>query len=137
MMAVKNAIRPCCAGAAHSEGQGANCPVEATISLIGGKYKSLILWKLIGGTLRFSELRKEVPNATAKMLTQQLRELEASGLVRREVYPVIPPKVEYSLTELGGSIRPILESMYAWGSGYLRGQGLEPNCNMTPPDKSV
>ena len=111
----------------------ANCPVEATINLIGGKYKSLILWKLTGsGTLRFSELRREVPAATPKMLTQQLRELEADGLIQREVYPVVPPRVEYSLTNFGRSIRPVLESMYAWGTGYLHGQGLEVNCSMTP-----
>lgn len=109
-----------------------SCPVEATINLIGGKYKSLILWKLMGGTLRFSQLRKEVPCATPKMLTQQLRELEADGLVTREVFPVIPPKVEYSLTGLGKSIAPVLEAMYSWGSAYLHGQGVEVNCSMEP-----
>ena len=75
-----------------------NCPVEATLELIGGKYKALILWHLSQGILRFSELRQVIKGATPKMLTQQLRELEANGLVHREVYPVIPPKVEYSLT---------------------------------------
>lgn len=109
-----------------------SCPVEATISLIGGKYKSLILWKLMGGTLRFSQLRKEVPCATPKMLTQQLRELETDGLITREVFPVIPPKVEYSLTSFGKSIAPILEAMYSWGSGYLHKQGIEVNCSMEP-----
>lgn len=108
------------------------CPVEATINLIGGKYKSLILWKLMGGTLRFSQLRKEVPCATPKVLTQQLRELEADGLVTREVFPVVPPKVEYSLTALGKSIAPVLEAMYSWGSAYLYGQGVEVNCSMEP-----
>jgi len=111
-----------------------HCPVEATINLIGGKYKSLILWKLSENTLRFSQLRKEVPCATPKMLTQQLRELEADKLVKREVFPVIPPKVEYSLTEFGRSIRPVLESMYAWGTGYLNDQGFEVNCSMEPFD---
>lgn len=109
-----------------------HCPVEATINLIGGKYKTLILWKLMGETLRFSELRRAVPVATPKMLTQQLRELEEDGLVRREVFPVVPPKVEYSLTEFGRSIRPVLEAMYGWGSGYLHKQGLEVNCSMRP-----
>lgn len=108
------------------------CPVEVTINLIGGKYKSLILWKLMGGTLRFSQLRKEVPCATPKMLTQQLREMEASGLIAREVFPVIPPKVEYSLTSFGRSIAPVLEAMYSWGSGYLHEQGIEVNCSMQP-----
>ena len=76
-----------------------HCPVEATLELIGGKYKALILWHLAEGKLRFSELRKAITNATPKMLTQQLRELETQHLIHREVYPVIPPKVEYSLTE--------------------------------------
>lgn len=119
--------RPDAAGETH-------CPVEAAIGLIGGKYKALILWKLTGSTLRFSQLRKEVPGATPKMLTRQLRELEADGLVRREVFPVVPPKVEYSLTEFGESIRPVLESMYEWGTGYLGKQGLEVNCTMQPPE---
>ena len=93
-----------------------HCPVEATLSLIGGKYKTLILWNLIGKTLRFSELRRLIPSATPKMLTQQLRELEDAGLLIRKVYAVVPPKVEYSLTPLGTSLRPSLESMYEWGS---------------------
>ena len=109
-----------------------HCPDEATIGLIGGKYKSLILWKLAGGTLRFSQLKREVSCATPKMLTQQLRELEADGLIVREVFPVVPPKVEYSLTDFGQSIRPVLEAMYDWGSGYLARQGLAANCSMTP-----
>lgn len=119
----------CCKAASQTY-----CPVEATINLIGGKHKSLILWNLVGGTLRFSELRKEVPRATPKMLTQQLRELEADGLVLRKVYPVVPPKVEYSLTDFGRSIRPVLEAMYSWGTGYLGRQGLEVNCSMEPFD---
>lgn len=109
-----------------------HCPVEATLTLIGGKYKSLILWKLMGGSLRFSHLRAAMPRATPRMLTRQLRELEENGLVHREVFPVVPPRVEYSLTEFGRSIRPVLEAMYAWGSGYLRKHGLEVNCPMEP-----
>ena len=109
-----------------------HCPVEATLSLVGGKYKALILWKLMAGALRFSELRRAVPGATPKMLTQQLRELEADGIVHREVYPVIPPRVEYSLTPFGLSIRPVLESMYTWGTGYLEHRGLKANCTMQP-----
>ena len=97
-----------------------NCPVEATLELIGGKYKALILWHLSQGILRFSELRQVIKGATPKMLTQQLRELEANGLVHREVYPVIPPKVEYSLTELGKSLKPILDSMWAWDKASLQ-----------------
>lgn len=111
-----------------------NCPVEATLELIGGKYKALILWHLADGTLRFSELRKAIRGATAKMLTQQLRELEARQLVHREVFPIIPPKVEYSLTELGRSLMPILVAMRDWGAGYLRTKDLETCCFMMNQD---
>lgn len=106
------------------------CPVEATLELIGGKYKALILWHLSEGTMRFSELKKEIAGATPKMLTQQLRELETQNLLNREVYPVIPPKVEYSLTELGRSLMPVLVAMRDWGSDYLRKKDVEPCCFM-------
>ena len=111
-----------------------NCPVEATLELIGGKYKALILWHLSEKKLRFSELRKVITSATPKMLTQQLRELEASALIHREVFPVIPPKVEYSLTETGRSLMPILVAMRDWGAGYLRKKDLEPCCFMMGTD---
>lgn len=107
-----------------------DCPVSLTISIIGGKYKALILWHLTGGTKRFSELRKLVPEATAKMLTQQLRELEADGLITRTVYPVVPPKVEYSLTQEGKSLFPILSEMYDWGSNRMQADGKCPACSM-------
>lgn len=107
-----------------------NCPVEATLDLIGGKYKALILWRLSEGKLRFSELRKVITGATPKMLTQQLRELEAQSLIHREVFPIIPPKVEYSLTELGKSLMPVLTAMRDWGADYLRSKNLEPSCFM-------
>lgn len=97
-----------------------HCPIEVTLDLIGGKYKALILWHLIGKTLRFSEIRTLIPQATPKMLTQQLRLLEDDGLVHREVYPVVPPKVEYSLTEFGKTIIPILDTMCNWGNNYLQ-----------------
>ena len=97
-----------------------DCPVAATLELIGGKYKALILWHLADVTLRFSELRQRISGATPKMLTQQLRELEAQELLHREVFPVIPPRVEYSLTDLGRSLLPILVAMRDWGAGYLR-----------------
>ena len=96
-----------------------NCPVEATLELIGGKYKALILWHLSQGILRFSELRQVIKGATPKMLTQQLRELEKDGLIHREVYPVVPPKTEYSLTDLGKTLAPILDAMCNWGRDYL------------------
>ena len=107
-----------------------NCPVSATIRLIGGKYKALLLWHLTGQTLRCNQLHRLVPEATPKMLTQQLRELEANGLVHREVYPVIPPKVEYSLTETGRSLMPVLVAMSDWGADYLRRKDTEPCCFM-------
>lgn len=96
-----------------------NCPIEATLSLIGGKYKCLILWHLINNTLRYNQLKKLIPQATPKMLTQQLRELENDGLIIRTIYPVIPPKVEYTLSDFGKSITPILDSMCEWGKIYL------------------
>ncbi len=110
--------------------QTENCPVEATLDLIGGKYKALILWQLSDGKLRFSELRQRISKATPKMLTQQLRELEAQSLIHREVYPVIPPKVEYSLTETGWSLMPILVAMRDWGAQYLRSKNQNPCCFM-------
>ena len=110
------------------------CPVEATLELIGGKYKAIILWHLSDGKLRFNELRKLVGNATAKMLTQQLRELEAQKLIHREVFPIIPPKVEYSLTELGRSLLPILVSMRDWGAEYMKTKNLETCCFMMKQD---
>lgn len=106
------------------------CPVESTLDLIGGKYKALILWHLSDGKLRFSQLRKVITGATPKMLTQQLRELEAQELIHREVYPVIPPKVEYSLTSLGESLMPVLTAMRDWGANYLRSKNIEPTCYM-------
>jgi len=96
-----------------------HCPVAATVKLIGGKYKTLILWNLLEQTLRFSQLSRAIPCATPKMLTQQLRELETNGIIQREMFPEIPPRVEYSLTDFGRSLRPVLEAMHAWGRGYL------------------
>lgn len=95
------------------------CPVELTLGVIGGKYKALILWHLTENTLRFSELKKLINNATQKMLTQQLRDLEKDNLIKRKVYPEVPPKVEYSLTDLGKSMKPILQAMCNWGQSYL------------------
>ena len=111
-----------------------NCPVEATLDLIGGKYKALILWHLSENKLRFSELRKVITNATPKMLTQQLRELESQALIHREVFPVVPPKVEYSLTELGRSLLPILVAMRDWGANYMRSKNLDACCFMMGKD---
>ena len=98
---------------------GFTCPVEAAIQLIGGKYKAVILWHLMGKTLRYSELHRLMPKATDKMLAQQLRELEKDGLIHRKVYPVVPPKTEYSLTDFGKTLTPILDEMCNWGKDYL------------------
>ena len=111
-----------------------NCPVEATLDLIGGKYKALILWHLSEKKLRFSELRKVITTATPKMLTQQLRELESQSLIHREVFAVVPPKVEYSLTELGRSLLPILVALRDWGADYMRSKNLESCCFMMNKD---
>ena len=108
-----------------------NCPVAATLHLIGGKYKALLLWHLSGKVLRFNQLRRLVPEATPKMLTQQLRELESDGLISRKVYPVVPPRVDYYLTDKGQSLFPILKAMYEWGSRLMRSEGLTPECSMT------
>ena len=95
-----------------------DCPVEITLSMIGTKWKVLILRELCGGTRRFSELKRSIGGVTQKMLTQQLREMEDDGLVIRTVYPVVPPKVEYSLSEIGESLRPILDTLRDWGDRY-------------------
>jgi DNA-binding HxlR family transcriptional regulator len=113
-----------------------HCPVEATLDLIGGKYKALILWNLSEGKLRFSQLQKRITSATPRMLTLQLRELENQDLIHREVYAEVPPRVEYSMTELGRSLMPILSAMRDWGAEYLRGRDIEPNCFMMDDDTS-
>ena len=93
-------------------------PVEITVDLIGGKWKVLILWILKDAIFRFSELKRKMPNITQKMLTQQLRELESNGLIYRKVYAQVPPKVEYSLTDLGKTLLPILRAMHKWGESF-------------------
>jgi DNA-binding HxlR family transcriptional regulator len=97
-----------------------HCPVEAAIDVIGGKWKPLILWWLHQRTFRFAELRRMMPKITEKMLTQQLRELEADGIVRRRVYPTVPPKVEYSLTEYGRSLKRALRAICDWGQIHMK-----------------
>ena len=92
-----------------------NCPVEATLELIGGKYKALILWHLSQGILRFSELRQVIKGATPKMLTQQLRELEANGLITRRQFNEIPPHVEYSFSPMGRDLLPVFYAIMCWG----------------------
>ncbi|WP_121626674.1 winged helix-turn-helix transcriptional regulator [Poseidonibacter antarcticus] len=91
------------------------CPVETSLDALAGKWKILILWYLRSETKRFNELQKMLPHTTQKMLIQKLRELEEDGIVHREVYPVVPPKVEYSMTEYGITLKPILKQLYLWG----------------------
>ena len=95
-----------------------NCPVETTLTLIGDKWKVLILRDLMPGTKRFGELKKSIGSVSQKVLTAQLRDMEESGLVSRKVYAEVPPKVEYSLTDLGQSLKPVLDAMQCWGEGY-------------------
>ncbi len=96
------------------------CSVTTTIGLIGGKWKILILWQLRNKTRRTGELQRLLPGVTKKMLTQQIRELESDGLVNRKVYPEVPPKVEYSLTETGKSIQSVIDTICDWGDGYRK-----------------
>ena len=96
-----------------------NCPVEATLDVIGGKWKVLILFWLQDEVCRFGELRRKIAAISERMLTQQLRELEDHGIVRRKVYPVVPPKVEYSLTPYGRTLRPITDLMCKWGKAHM------------------
>ena len=94
------------------------CPVETTLTLISDKWKVLILRDLLPGTKRFGELKKSIGNVSQKVLTAQLRQMEASGLLTRTVYPEVPPRVEYTLTDLGYSLKPILDAMWTWGEDY-------------------
>ena len=94
------------------------CPVETTLTLISDKWKVLILRDLMLGTKRFGELKKSIGAVSQKVLTAQLREMEASGLLTRTVYPEVPPRVEYTLTELGRSLKPVLDAMRRWGEDY-------------------
>lgn len=99
------------------------CPVETTLLLIGDKWKVLILRDLINGTKRFGELKKSIGSVSQKVLTAQLRDMEASGLVSRKVYAQVPPRVEYTLTETGYSLKPILDAMLEWGVDYKKNNG--------------
>ena len=95
------------------------CPVEACTEVIGGKWKGEILYILFTGTKRYGELRKLVPGATQRMLTLQLRELEEDGIIQRKVYPIVPPKVEYSIAKRSESLKPIIDAMWQWGKDFL------------------
>lgn len=100
------------------------CPVEMTLQLIGNKWKVLIIRDLLDGTRRFGELKKSIGSISQKVLTQNLRDMEECGLLTRNVYAEVPPRVEYSLTETGCSLKPILDSMIEWGTAYKRNVSL-------------
>ncbi|MEM6487561.1 MAG: helix-turn-helix domain-containing protein [Pseudomonadota bacterium] len=99
------------------------CPVEAALEQIAGKWKGLIIYHLLDGTLRFNELARRVGSVTQRSLTKQLRELEADGIVHRQVFAVVPPRVDYSLTDKGRRLRPVIEALRAWGVDHPAGQG--------------
>lgn len=114
----------------REELEGFHCAVEASIAILGGKYKAIIVWWLTeSGIMRYSDIKRKIPQATAKMLSQQLRELEADEIISRKVYPVIPPKTEYTLTALGKSAAAIVRGMDKWGRGYYAHHGVTPPCD--------
>lgn len=106
-------------------GKTYHCPVEAALDVIGGKWKPLILWALGDNVLRFNELQKGLPGVNAKMLTKQLRELEQDGVITRTVYPEVPPRVEYAITDFGKTLIPILQALCNWGAEYLGVNGTD------------
>ena len=100
------------------------CPVEAAMDVVGGKYKAQIIYELIGGTRRYHEIQKAIPQAAPRMLSKQLKELEEDGVINRVLYPVVPPRTEYSLTEFGSSLVPIVEALCKWGEHYFELAGV-------------
>lgn len=109
-----------------------NCPVEVTLDIMGGKWKVLVLWHLRKRVRRFSELKRLIPNITQKMLTQQLRDLEQEGIVSRKVYPEVPPRVEYGLTDYGLTLNPLLTQMCEWGWAHANAHGQVEKGDKTP-----
>ncbi|MEK4861648.1 winged helix-turn-helix transcriptional regulator [Staphylococcus sp. FSL W8-0774] len=103
-----------------------NCPVEAVISLIGGKYKPIILWYLLNNTLRFNEIQQLLPQASPKMLSQQLKELQKEGFIEKVIYPEVPPKTEYYMTDYGKTLEHILNEMCNWGEEFMRDYIVKP-----------
>lgn len=113
-----------------------SCGFEVTMEVIGGKWKGLVLYFLMNGPKRTSELKRIIPNITQKMLIQTLKDLEASGLVNRKMYNQVPPKVEYSPTELGESLKPILQELCLWGSHYAEQEYAESEFEIVPPEET-
>ena len=105
------------------QGRVYGCELEAVLGIVGGKWKLFILWNLRSGTLRYAELRRRTPGVSERVLINQLRELEADGMVHREQYPEVPPRVEYSLTDKGRSLSPALDALGAWGKEHVLGAG--------------
>ena len=103
--------------------QDYHCALDVTMSFIGGKWKTVVLWYLRNGKMRFSELKARIPDITDKMLSIQLKALEADGVVERKIYPEVPPKVEYKLTEMGETLRPVLEAIAKWGKDKVHKEG--------------
>lgn len=114
-------------------GKSYHCPVEAALDVIGGKWKPLILWALGDNVLRFNELQKALPGVNSKMLTKQLRELEEDGVITRKIYPEVPPRVEYTITDFGKTLIPILQALCNWGAEYL---GVDENTASQCPTKA-
>lgn len=112
------------------------CPVEAALEAIGGKWKGVILYNLLSQTLRFSELRRLIPDITQRMLTKQLRELEAENLIARKVYPEVPPKVEYSITAYGETLTPVIEALRTWGLQHAQNRKASRN-NITVENNPI
>jgi len=114
-----------------------DCPVEATLDIIGGKWKSIILFRVLEETRRFNELRRLVPNLTQRMLTNQLRELEHDGLISRKVYAQVPPKVEYSITDLGKTLEPVLLALTQWAEQHMQLRMVGRNLPIETPAQPV
>lgn len=107
------------------------CDIELTLEIIGGKWKALLLWELhLNSVIRFNEFRRLIPEITQKMLTQQLKDLESNLIIKKKIYPQVPPMVEYSLTDLGEELIPILESMDKWGKNYVEKYNLGRNARI-------
>lgn len=111
------------------------CPLEAALDVMGSKWKATILFRLLDGTRRFNELRRLMPNVTQRMLTLQLRELEADGMILRKVFAEVPPKVEYSLSDLGRTLEPLLRELYQWGQTHI--QRKQPEASPEPASSSI
>ena len=108
--------------------KGYHCPVEAAMDVVGGKYKALIVYELMHGTKRYNEIARAVPQATPRMLSKQLKELEEDGVINRILYPVVPPRTEYSLTEMGQTLVPIVDELCKWGTHYFELAGVPVPC---------